>query len=79
MKLVPAVAVLITGLVSVLFVSVCVAVFCVISNPPAVLPSCILKVSKSVSILTSPADPVNALFCAVVPRLNCNTVGIVFS
>ena len=68
-----------TGLVKVLFVRVCVAVFCVTSKPPAVLPSCILIVSIVVSILSSPALPVNELFCAVVPRLNCNTVGILFS
>ena len=64
------------GVVNVLFVNVCVAVFRVASKPPAVEPSCILRLSVCVSILISPAAPVNASFWAVVPLLNFNTVGI---
>ena len=50
------------GLVKVLFVSVCVAVAVITSKPPAVEPSWTLRVSLSVSTLTSPTAPVKLLF-----------------
>ena len=44
--------------------------------PPAVLPSCTLIWSSVVSTDISPAAPVKLLFWDVVPRRNCNCVGI---
>ncbi len=70
---------LIVGLVNVLFVKVCVAVKPTVAVPPAVDPSCTLKVFKVVSTVISPAAPVKALFCVVFPLLNCSVVGIICS
>jgi hypothetical protein len=64
------------GEVRVLLVKVCVAVRLATAKPPAVDPSWTLTTFKSVSTDNSPVAPVNELFCAVVPRLNCTTVGI---
>ena len=49
------------------------------STPPAFDPSCILIFLVLVSTESSPMAPVKLLFCAVVPRLNCNCVGIYIS
>jgi len=47
-----------------------------ISKPPAVDPSCTRNPSVAVSYESSPAAPVNELFCAVVPLLSCSAVAI---
>ena len=47
------------------------AVASISSCPPAVLPSWTLIELLVVLTETSPAAPVNELFCAVVPLLNC--------
>jgi len=67
----------IVGLVNVLLVKVCVAVNPTTCSPPAVEPSCNLKVFVVVSTVISPAEPVNELFCVVFPLLNCSVVGII--
>ena len=45
--------------------------------PPGVVPSCIRMVLMSVSMDSSPTAPVKALFCVVVPLLNCTCDDII--
>ena len=62
--------------VNVLLETVCEAVSMTVAKPPLSVPLCTLSVLSVVSTEISPTAPVNTSFWAVVPLLNCTTVGI---
>ena len=62
---------LIVGLVNVLFVKVCVAVKPTVAVPPAVDPSCTLKVFKVVSTVMALFVPISYIYCVI--HLLCYT------
>jgi len=66
------------GADNVLLDKVCTASILARILPPAT-PLWTLIVPSVVSTLSSPAAPINALFCAVDPLLNCTTVGMILS